>query len=126
MARLTNAELTDLFGEYADAHRAEVAAKATKRDVGPRILAELKRRKRDVMELGGIRLTRKAPTLRDYGVDQLRATLKGKAARFLKVDTKALRQAVTAGEVTREQMAACLIAEGEGAPYLDVTDLRDT
>jgi len=123
MPRLTNDELAALAREYNAEKATEAAAKARKQDLGRQIVTELNRRKKDRLEVDGVRITKKASTTTTYSVDRLKATLKRRAGRFLKVDGRALADAVKAGDITAAEKAACIESSSPGSAYPDITEL---
>lgn len=123
MTKLTNAQLVDLGREHIDAKAAESAAKARKQAASAAIVAELNRRGKSTLEVDGVRFVKKAPTVTTYSVERLKATLKRRAGRFLRVDGKALAAAVRAGEISEADKAACVETTDCGSAYADVTEL---
>lgn len=123
MPRLTNAKLVERALEYKAAKAREAAAKRDAELVRDELLEQLRIRKVDSLELGGVVITRKAKRTRVWSIEGLRKLLPRQLFAELvppTVNARALDEAVKAGKVDSAKAKDCVVREDESAPYIDV------
>lgn len=123
MPRLTNAQLEAKAHEYRLAKGAERAAKAKAKEVGAEILAELDRRKKPTLTVGGLVLTRKVKRYRIFALDLLKSRLHPAVYAEIAPPTVAVTaydEAVKAGRIPEDVAEKAVTGHTESAPFLDV------
>ena len=123
MPRLTNAQLEAKAHEYRLAKGTERAARAKAKALTTELLAELERRKKGELSVGGLVITRKAKRRRLFSIDLLRQRLHPAVYAEVAPPTVAVTkfdEAVKAGRIPEDVADAAVVGFDESAPYVDV------
>jgi hypothetical protein len=123
MPRLTNAQLEAKAHEYRLAKGTERTAKAKAKTLSEEILAELDRRKKPTLTVGGLVITKKAKRYRRFAIDLLKKRLHPAVYAEVVPPTVAVRafdDAVKLGRIPDDVAEAAVLGFDESAPYIDV------